>query len=991
MSSSISSLLPVPAFRGAVALLTLFTSVVAADEPRPAEGYDQQFAPFIRDYCVSCHGPDKSEASLDLSRVASRREIVEQYSLWSLVAERIEAGEMPPADSRQPPAEARRSAAAWIRAAHAEEARRHAGDPGPVLARRLNAAEWRYAVHDLTGWDLRVTHEFPVDPANAAGFDNSGESLTMSPELLRKTLMTAKGIADHAVFLADGLRFAPHPVVTDTDRDQYCTLRIVDFYRHHSVDLADYFEGAWQSRHGLPPDATPRVLSARYQERIQEFLLGTGNDLGPIRWLRESWNRLPAPSSDLPATRRLVRRECEAMRDAVVLFRQELVAPVPKLQAPNISAGSQPLVLWQNAQVAARRRTYAGDPVADWQKLSEVAKKLTDTTATVWQLDAAAPAAVSAAKQTLEAFCRVFPETFCVIERGPYFAPRAADQQRLLTAGFHLMQGYFRDDQPLMELILSDEEQRELDGLWNELDLFTDVPRRQFLDFIFFERAEPPRFMRDAEFDFARSEDRSAASPEKIAVLQEKYLAKATKVGASAEALAAMRDYFTQMRERIAKTDATRVAAEASHLRDVQSFAARAYRRPLTKPEQDNLAAFYRRLREQDGATHEDAIRDLLASVLLSPHFSYRFDLQGAPAQAVRPLDSLELASRLSFFLWSSLPDDELLSVARTNELVQPDVLRAQVKRMLSDARTERFATEFLGNWLDFRRFVEHNAVDRHRFPEFTPELRDAMYQEPIRYLVDAIQQNRPVVELVAGEHTYVNAVLARHYGLPTHDPATGWWRVDDASALGRGGLLAMSVFLTKNSPGLRTSPVKRGYWVVKRVLGERIPAPPPKVPELPASETDLGTLTLAQTLARHRADSACAGCHQRFDSVGLVFEGYGPIGERREKDLAGRPVDTRALFPDGESRSGLAGLREYLTQRRSDDFHRHLAEQLVVYALGRSLLPTDQPLLDQMVSPATPPSNSTPTAVPGSVGWQDWLTTIVTSRQFLHKRGDAP
>src|SRR5258707_9323785 len=168
------------------------------------------------------------------------------------------------------------------------------------------------------------------------------------------------------------------------------------------------------------------------------------------------------------------------------------------------------------------------------------------------------------------------------------------------------------------------------------------------------------------------------------------------------------------------------------------------------------------------------------------------------------------------------------------------------------------------------------------------------------------------------------------------------WIMVDDARPYGRGGLLPMAVFLTQNSPGLRTSPVKRGYWVVRRVLGETIPPPPPTVPQLPNDESKLGDLTLRQALAQHRANPACAGCHARFDSYGLVFEGYGPIGELRSKDLGGRPVDARAPFPGGTERTGVAGLQEFIRQQRQKDFLVTLCRKLLSYALGRSLQLSD-------------------------------------------------
>jgi hypothetical protein len=203
---------------------------------------------------------------------------------------------------------------------------------------------------------------------------------------------------------------------------------------------------------------------------------------------------------------------------------------------------------------------------------------------------------------------------------------------------------------------------------------------------------------------------------------------------------------------------------------------------------------------------------------------------------------------------------------------------------------------------------------------------------------------------------------------------------VEDARLYGRGGLLPMAVFLTKNAPGLRTSPVKRGYWVVRRLLGEKIPAPPAQVPELPADEAKLGDLTLREVLVRHRADRSCAGCHERFDAIGLTFEGYGPVGERRTTDLGGRPVDTRATLPGGAEGDGVEGLRAYLRDRRQDEFVDNLCRKLLAYALGRTLLPSDDELVEEMRRKLAA----------NGYRFGTLIEAIVTSPQFLNKRGDG-
>ena len=937
-------------------LIGLATTGLAADNP-PDQSLERRFAdvvkPFLIEHCTVCHGERKKESKLDLSMYSSIDAVVKDYRIWERVEERLEAEEMPPEKvARQPKPQDRRALITWITELRAREAKRHAGDPGPVLARRLSNAEYDNTVRDLTGVDIRPTKEFPVDPANEAGFDNSGESLAMSPALVKKYLVAARLVADHLVLLPDRFVFAPHPAVTDTDRDKYCVKRIIDFYHSHEVDYADYFLAAWRYRHrselGKPQAelrdfAAPTKLSPKYLASIWTLLTEAGSESGPIGELRTLWRKL---SSD-PNRVDEVRRDCERMRDFVIHARKAIRPRIETMQSRGISNGSQPFVLWNNRQLAAQRMRYSGG-------------------------------GSDAETSGFRRFCEVFPDTFFVTDRAPYFDPKAAPSGRLLTAGFHLMQGYFRDDIPLRELVLDDAGQRELDALWYDLDFVASIAMRQYHDLIFFERAEPPRFMQEARFDFARVEDKDVTSEAKMTRLRSAYLEKARKLGATDKAVEAIEDYFTTMSERIRRVEKDRKAAEPRHLDALLKFAERAYRRPLTTSERDELLSFYRHSHEQDGLGHEEAIRDAVASVLLSPHFAYRIDL--APAgKTVQPLSDHALASRLSYFIWSSMPDTELLVHAAAADLHKPEVLVAQLRRMLKDDRVRGLGTEFGGNWLEFRRFEEHNGVDRQRFASFTNELRQSMYEEPIRFFLDVARRDGSVLEFLDANHTFVNPILAKHYDIPISGLKAGdWVRVDDVRRYGRGGLLPMSVFLTSNSPGLRTSPVKRGYWVVRRMLGETIPPPPPGVPELPKDEAKLGELTLPQLLAKHRDVKECAGCHRRFDTIGLAFEGYGPIGERRERDLGGHPVDAHAIFPDGSEGTGIDGLRRYLSERRQDEFVANLCRKLLAYALGRSLIPSDQETVEAMRTGLSA----------GGYRFVGLIEAVVTSPQFLNKRG---
>ena len=989
---------------------------------------EQQFnasvRPFLQANCDSCHGKTKPQAQLDLTAFTSMASVAQDDPHWNLILERVSAKQMPPPNAKQPSDKQREAFLAWIRAARQFEANRNAGDPGPVLARRLSNAEYDYTIRDLTGVDLRPTREFPVDPADQEGFDNSGESLTFSPALMKKYTQAAKDIADHVALTSAGLEFASHPVLAETDRDKFCILRIADFYKRQRTDYADYFEAAWKYKNRaalnlpnatLPAIAADAKISPRYLATVWSTLNAPGEKAGPIARLQAQWNALPAPNKENPDA---ARAGCAALRDWVVALRKKTAWKFNNLKVPRgFSTGGQCFVLWKDRQYASHREMLDPDnlqvggvprtrtiPGRRQNGAMQPAKTVTDPV----DADLFAPqdeAARVALIASFTQFCRVFPDAFYIAERGRMFVDDPGDKGRLLSAGFHNSMGYFRDDTPLMDLILDEAGQRELNRLWLDFDLIAFVPERMHLEFFVYERAESGT-INDPEFNFARPEDKDATSDAKIKRLADLYLAKAQRNGADALTLQAIKDHFVWVSAHIRATERARLAAEPAHRKALLDFAAKAYRRPLTEAEQNSLLGFYRTLRQTEGLTHEDAIRDSLVSVLMSPNFLFRLDLEasaGAPSASahvalashtegrrgaappaasagngVQPLPDYALASRLSYFLWASLPDKELLSHAAAGDLHRPEVLTAQAHRLLRDPKARALALEFGGNWLDFRRFEEHNAVDRERFPAFNDNLRQSMFEEPLHFLMDTFQQDRSVLDMLYGKHTFVNAALARHYGMSDVKPAENdWVRVNNADRYGRGGLLPMAVFLTKNSPGLRTSPVKRGYWVVKRVLGETIPPPPANVPALPSDESKMGNLTLRQALAEHRANPACAGCHARFDSYGLVFEGYGPVGERREKDLGGKPIDAKAPFPGGVEGVGVSGLQDFIRGKRQNDFISNLDRKMLSYALGRSLQSSDEALLLQMRQKLAA----------NNYRFGTLIDTIVASRQFRNRR----
>ena len=963
----------------------------AAASPALAQPADLQkqfqttVQPYTAKYCAGCHGGASPAAQFDIKSYDSMAKITAEFPRWALVGERLHAKEMPPKPMKAPPQDETDKVMAWIEAVRAAEVKRLAGDPGIVLARRLSNAEYNYTIRDLTGQDMQVTRQFPVDPANPAGFDNSGESLVMSPALLNKYLQTARQIADHMVLTPDGIDFASHLVQVDSDRDKYTIGRIMAFYKAQPTDFADYFEASWRYRHraalGTPGAtlnsiAAQMKISAKYLPMVWG-ILNEKDALGPIAKLQGLWNALPAPGAQASA----VKAKTAEMRDFVVKIRSHTAVQFDAPKVEGLPGQSQPLHNWRLREYAASHRKSdpavlrnQGDPAPALVEIPKFPGLHQDATPH-WRIvmsharkddaDLIVPAGERAQyEKAFDRFADVFPDTFAVTERGRYWPDNSEDKGRFLSAGYHNSGGYYRDDTALMQLILDQKGQQEINRLWDEFDFIADHTQRTYTQWFFNNSGAVDG--NGAESGTPRPQGHEITETVVINQMRDKYVAKALADPKNDKAaVPAIQFHFKWINDLLRGLEKERKAAEPKHLASLTNFAERAYRRPLTAAERTDLLAYYKQLRTKNRLSHNDAIRDSVVSVLMSPDFLYRFDLSKTAAApkpglvkaatsnakpfASEPLSSYSLANRLSYFLWSSMPDAELMKHAAAGDLTNPKVLLAQTQRMLKDPRTAGLATEFTGNWLSFRQFETNNSVDRERFPAFNDDLRTAMFQEPVRFVQDTIARDGSVLDLLYGKYTFVNPPLAKHYGMPdVSGDVNNWVKVNNADKYGRGGILPMAVFMTQNSPGLRTSPVKRGNWVVQKVLGIPVPAPPPDVPELPADEAK-ADLPIREMLAKHRSVPFCASCHSRFDSFGLVFEGYGPVGAARTTDLAGRPVDVSATFPGGVDASGVPGLQSFIKDHRQDKFVENISRKLLAYALNRSLQMSDEGLVDQM------------------------------------------
>ena len=1090
--------MPAPAFPGVLLCLALAvagTPLLAADqqaESFEALGvrYDREVRPLIGQFCQGCHSTALRTGELDLERFGGMAEVRSDSGAWVKVADMLERGEMPPEGSGQLQPGQKQALLEWVKGYLRAESLANAGDPGPVVLRRLNNAEYTYTVQDLTGVELDPTREFPTDSAAGEGFTNAGNALVMSPGLLQKYLDAGKAIAQHAVLLPDGFRFSLQKTRRDWTDEILAEIR--QFYGRFTevrklgvgsevgnvnvhgnsriglsgvLPLQKYFAATLAERQALragrktiPAVARQYGLNARYLGRLWNTLNGVApsplmddlrarwrgagpSDAGALTsavaaWQRALWTFGPVgligrtggpkrwmePVDPLVFVQHLCasiparppdRRDGEVLvslvvadagdgneNDFVVLERPRLVrVGQPDLLLREIRGLSRGLRGPDSGQASTEEAEWGLDPalfgrhpngkaidadslvvrapavipirlpaslasgrdlvaraVVDedagrqgsvqvelvlgeaaetsgllvsrtsvlYSSVSQVFSDRRDLSFSRPILVAEAGAARHRIQADLDEYRSLFPAALCFTQIVPV--------DEILT--LHL---FYREDDHLARLMLDSRQRARLDRLWEELRFVSHSP---------FQRVTALDLLLEAMVGNGRR-DRS----QYLALLP---LQPPINRGAD-----------TFRREL--------VDAEPRQLAALVQFAGRAYRRPLTALEVEELHGLYRQLREQE-LSHEEAFRLTLARVFVASPFLYR--LEKAPPQAAAEVSDWELASRLSYFLWSSQPDRELRALAAQGRLQSPEVLVWQARRMLADARVRRLATEFACQWLHIYDFDQTEEKSEKHFPEFA-DIRGDMYEESIRFFADLFQRDASLLGLFNADHTFVNRRLAEFYGIDGVQNED-WQRVQVAQEHGRGGILALGTTLSKQSGASRTSPILRGNWISEVLLGEKLPRPPPDVPELPPDETETEGLTLRQLVALHTSEPGCASCHRRIDPFGFALEGFDAIGRRRDRDMAGRPLDTRTTLPDGSEVEGLAGLRDYLLEHRREEVLRQFCRKLLGYAIGRELKLSDQPLVNEMLERLADNDYRFSVAV----------ETVVRSRQFREIRG---
>jgi hypothetical protein len=995
--------------------------------------YQSEVRVLVRTHCLGCHSTELQEGALDLERFASVDDVRRSPRTWEKVSEFLSSGEMPPKEAPRPSDEDRARLMGWVASYLKAEGEASAGDPGPVVLRRLSNAEYAYTMRDLTGFDYHLTREFPADGAAGEGFTNTGQALVMSSSLMTKYLDAAKVAASHLMLTPDGARFAPGASSREWTDELLAQIR--GLYAKYSGDsagtrvnlqgiefgtnqggrlpLETYLAAIIEDRKTLDGGpgsvaavAARRGLSAKYlgivwdatkadddgmlmtswRQRVRDAKPG---DVGAIvadveRWQAALWAfRSVGHIGKVGGPKRWMERVSPLLETREVRLKIEArePSPEPSLVTLTLEAGDAGDGATDDVAVWSRPRFIAeGKPDLSLRDAIEQAAKAGITTprgldASGENVEIAAPGSVVITLPTALVAGREFVASVTTRGEGsiqaralvgtsrtieglrpdlPVLVVTGSGAARRLEAGFEAFRALFppalcyakivpvdevvtltlfhREDDELRRLMLDETEARELDRLWAELSFVSEEALK----------------LRDA-FEQLLEYASQDADP----------------------------SVFTPMKksidEKVAAHQSMTLKAEPRHVEWVAGFASRAYRRPLTEEERDGLTRLYPSLRKE-GLGHDEAVRLMVARVLVAPGFLYRVERPSSD-RMWSPVSDFELASRLSYFLWSSMPDDVLMSEARAGRLRDPDVLVAQARRMLKDDRTRRLATEFGCQWLHVADLDTLDEKSERHFPTFLA-LRGPMREEAVLFFQDLFQNDRSVLSLIDADHTYLNEDLAKHYGVPG---VTGpeWRRVEGIRTLGRGGVLGLAATLAKQSGASRTSPILRGSWVSEALLGEPLPRPPKNVPVLPEDETSTEGLTVRQMVEKHTATPSCAKCHERIDPIGFALEGYDAIGRLRTTDLGDRPIDARSRLRDGTELDGMDGLRAYLMTRR-DAFVHQFCRKLLGYALGRGTQLSDGVVLDEMTRALESNEHRVTAAI----------EAIVRSRPFREVRG---
>jgi hypothetical protein len=881
----------------------------------------------LKTYCVRCHNPEKHKADVDLTQFGAKPETLQGRKVWLRVLEQLETEEMPPEDPAPSEAE-RRQLIAWVEQGVKIDWSK-IRNPGRVTMPRLTREEYNNTMRDLLGIDVQPGKELTPDGEGSSGFNTDRDALFLTPALLEKYLAGASAALDACLALEH------EPVRKHFESEDLLMTETREVPR----DFGDGFKGYVLNRGQMTLYTSVRFPHDGFYTFTVRARSGGPPCGGRLRIDGETRGDIVA-SSRTPETL-TVTTFVKAGSRQMTWNIETPEAPAPRLQVARgpgaaLRKGPGP----QQKQQRKPQQQNQGRPRSA-RPLPDNVEELITTRAQEHATDYP-----PTGKEPMEAEPLIMRlNAFAVNVQRAYEWIRVLLEYDGAKEELARFKGYTNERGELLDL-LKGQLAKALNEPRAEFDLRYDENNRETL--------AANRKLLDAIAHISAPEDHSPGFAQQLALIKGQQGALNTNRQGAQRTIAI--DWIelsgpvlppgatAHGRVFLAWPDQVAGISDRAAARTILArFMPRAFRRPVTDAQLDRYLQFFDRALAK-GDSFEDGIKLALTAVLVSPHFLYRSEF--GPVDGEYRLDDYQIASRLSYFLWLSMPDETLFALAAEGRLQEPTVLSAQVERMLADPRARAFASNFLGQWLGFEALGRTIQPDESKFPEFTPELCEAMKQEAIVAFESLLRRGGSLLELIDSRETWLNEALARHYGI---DGVAGKeLRPVVLADPNRGGLLGMASILTVTSGPTRTSPVVRGKWVLETLLGEKVPEPPADAGTLDAAAGESRGKTLREELALHRRNTACASCHSKIDPIGFGLENFDAIGRFRALE-AGRPVDNGGELPDGTTFHGPAQLKQVLAKKRPTQFVRNVTERMLSFALGRKLELFDEPALSKI------------------------------------------
>jgi hypothetical protein len=841
--------------------------------------------PLLKTYCLDCHNPDKKKGDLDLTHFGSPQNVVKEFKLWQTMLQQVEEEEMPP-KKPIPSSGERERLVAFLRQGMASVDWSQQKGIDHVTLPRLTKTEYNNTLRDLLGIDFEPGKLLLDDGPGLSGFTNDRDALFISPALAEQLFEAA----DYALGAALALSQAPAQRLFEAEK-MLMTERGSRPQELPGGGTGYSLAGAGQR---TLFDEVTVPADGWYRFSVKHVGLG-GNSGMRLRIDNESRAYVPCIEDKPQETHieLLLRAGSHQMTWNIDNAQRRPATPAPVRKTRPVPKGGYPV--FDQAGAAPGVRTAAETnaprflppPIApdEVKKLAgQLDRAFTSMQMRIEYLRAVTP---GGNPSDLRSFYNLLPER----------------TESMVAVKHRLAQAMQTSVDEIDRSIL----------LANEAKLASN---RQVV-------GDTLKVL-DLPFDPA-SLLGSAKSPA---------ITKPQRVGAPGV------DWIKVEGPLPPAGSQPRALFQSDPRAALAAFLPRAFRRPLRQGELEKHVLLYETAASR-GESHNEALKLAFTAALTTPSFLFRDELRAGS------LDDHQLANRLSYFLWMTLPDDELRALADSGQLRDATVLRAQVGRMIADPKARAFTSTFLGQWLGFAGLGTEHVPDAKKFRDFTPSLADAMKLEPVLVFENLLRTGGSLNRLLDGQETFANADLAALYeleGITSGDMQPVKW-TDDR----RGGLLGMAAILTASATPNRTSPVIRGKWVLENLLGRKLAEPPADAGQLDSKAGDRGK-TLREELAEHRRNESCASCHDKIDPIGFGLENFDAIGRFRDTE-AGKPVDASGTLPGDLNFTGPAELRRLIVTRHQDEFLANLTRRLTAFALGRALKPQDEGLIRQLLA----------------------------------------